>query len=130
MKKEEIEQEIQEEYVQWARQIFDVIILPDDIIQKFIQGVFSVPASKMQLKPNEIRAIISKTPPMLTRIEVGQAVNVILEASPQGMFKDIKEYLDHLSIYQHLREKWNKSNEEKLAELNRKFTSKMRILGR
>jgi hypothetical protein len=129
LSKEDLENEIRQEYARWSQEPFDTVLVPDDIIKRFTDAIFCVPFERMALSSVEVRSLLSKDHRSLSRVEVGQVVNMILAVTPKDIFKTKEEYISNLGTYAYIREKFEKANQEKIKELNKKLESRVRLLG-
>lgn len=123
-----INKQLNEEFEKHQKAVFEGIV-PQGLVQRFINGIMTLPPHGHKILCSAIRSIINKTEEELTHEEVGIVIKVLLNIPFDKLYTDLFEALDKHTEFENFVVYYNQKVDALQQTLNRKKDALMNLGG-
>jgi len=128
MDEKQINAILNKEYAEFQTSVYDGLV-PEGLIQRFINGIMVLPPHGHKILMNILRGIISKTEQELTHEEVGVVIKVLLNIPFDKLYENLFEAIEKHSEFENFVLEYNQKVDDLQQRMNRKKDSMMNLGG-
>lgn len=124
--KEQITEILNKEFEQFQNSVYEGVV-PENLIQRFINGIMTLPPHGHRVLTSLIKRIVAKTEDQLTVEEVGVCIKIVLNVSWDKLYADMHEALEKHSEIEIFAALYNRQMDEFTAHLTNRQKSMIKL---